>query len=408
MRILFYLHFYYPEVGAASLRAQYFVNALEEAGHIVTIITPKPNYPAGKVYKGFEKKPWKTIKRKNVIYLPIFSPKKQSLITRIISYATYFIVSLVYTFLLKKNYDLIISSSPPMSTALSAVLFSKYKNKELILDVRDLWPDIGVELKIIENKYIIRLLKQLDRFILNNVNHIIAPLANFKDRLLIKNEKLKITTIFNGADTNIFKPLSSEEKRNKIRQHYNLPLDKKIFIYFGFFNFGMNDVDTLATSLTKLDSNNSDIYFLFIGGGAKKGEFIEKIKHHIEFSFFESMGPSEIAKILPACDLSLIPLKKIDKNTGGFIPVKCLESWSAGLPVLLASSGDKEIELIFQESKGGFIIPAGNSDALTAKMIEICNMENLRELGISAREYVIRNFDRKTESRKILGILEEI
>ncbi|MDZ7765246.1 MAG: glycosyltransferase [Melioribacteraceae bacterium] len=124
-----------------------------------------------------------------------------------------------------------------------------------------------------------------------------------------------------------------------IRQKYKLPVDKKIFIYFGFFNFGMNDVDTLAEAISQLGDEHKKIHFLFIGGGAKRNQFQNTINGKVKFTFLDPMPSNEIAEILPACDLSIIPLKKIEGNTGGFIPVKCLESWASGVPVLLASSG---------------------------------------------------------------------
>lgn len=405
MKILFYLHFYKPEVGAASLRAQYFVKALEDAGHDVKVITPHPNYPAGKEYKGFEQKSLKVQHKENVTYLPILLPKTQSILTRGLSYISYFFTSLFYTMFLKYKYDLILSSSPPMFTALGAVVLSKIKKKPLILDIRDLWPDIGIELNIIKNPVLISLLKSIDKFILGSISNAIVPLESFRKRLINKNAELSTHIILNGADCNIFQSAEEAEKE-KIRIAHNLPTDKKLFIYFGFFNFGMNDVDMLAEAIRQLGSDSRKIHFLFIGGGAKKDQFISTIAGKVEFTFMDPMPPNEIAAILPACDLSVIPLKRIEGNTGGFIPVKCLESWSAGVPVILSSSGDTEIEKIFEESGGGFITPAGESQELASELVKISNLKNLEQKGFSGRQYVLKNFDRKKQSEKLVKIVE--
>ncbi|MDZ7765245.1 MAG: glycosyltransferase [Melioribacteraceae bacterium] len=204
MKILFFLHFYAPEVGAASLRAQYFVKALEDSGHEVKIITPIPNYPAGKHYPGFPNKGIKILKRNGVSYLPIFAPRKQSLMIRGISYISYFITSLFYSLFVNFKYDLIITSSPPMSTAFAAVLVSKIKRKPLIVDIRDLWPDIGIELNIIKNSILIKLLRSIDHFILANSKKLSFHFRVFRERLIKKNSSLNIVEISNGADTSVF------------------------------------------------------------------------------------------------------------------------------------------------------------------------------------------------------------
>ncbi|RMG79278.1 MAG: glycosyltransferase WbuB, partial [Bacteroidetes bacterium] len=121
MRILFYSHFYFPEVGAGSIRTQYFVKALKEEGHEVKVVTPKPNYPAGKKYSGFEKC-CKHDKEKNIVYLPIFMPKKHSLLGRGFTYLSYFFTSFFYVLFDSFKPDIIITSSPPITTTLAAVL----------------------------------------------------------------------------------------------------------------------------------------------------------------------------------------------------------------------------------------------------------------------------------------------
>lgn len=49
MKILFLTHFYKPEIGAASIWAQYFVKALRGDDYNVKVFTHMPNYPFSKI-----------------------------------------------------------------------------------------------------------------------------------------------------------------------------------------------------------------------------------------------------------------------------------------------------------------------------------------------------------------------
>ena len=67
------------------------------------------------------------------------------------SYLSYFFSSIFYSLVFVKNIDVIITSSPPIITAFAAMIISKLKKTCFVLDIRDVWPDIGVELGIIKN-----------------------------------------------------------------------------------------------------------------------------------------------------------------------------------------------------------------------------------------------------------------
>ncbi len=403
MKILVYSHFYFPEVGAGSVRTRYFVQALRNAGNEVKVITPMPNYPNGKKYEGYNKFFFYD-KNNNVTYLPIFIPKKHSLIGRGLTYFSYFFSSLFYALFDGFKPDVILTSSPPITTTLAAVLLAKLKRKPIVVDIRDLWPDIGIELGIIKNKLLIKTLKFVDRFIIKSSDQIIVPLESFEEIMLRKGARCEVTTIYNGADTSVFVPLK-KDKKVEVRGKYNLPQNKKIAVYFGFFNFGMNDVDTLAEALSLLRQDGNKFYFLFIGDGVKKADFVQKIEGKIEYKFLKPMSSRELSEVIASCDLSIIPLKKVEGSTGGFIPVKCLESWSAGLPVLLATDNDEKISGIFNVAKAGKIIPPSVSALMALEIKNMLERNDLTELGLNGREFVVNNFDRVKQSEKLAEIL---
>jgi len=407
MKILIYSHFYFPEVGAASLRMQYFVKALQSAENEIKIITPLPNYPHGKIYKGFLKFFYKDDKR-NITYLPIYLPKKHSVLKRGVSYLSYLLTSFFYTLFSTFKPDLIIASSPPLSTAFGAALISKIKKSNFILDLRDIWPDIGIELGLLNKTFIINRLKQIELYILKRASFIIVTAKGDKENLLRKGVKeTKIYIIYNGADPGIFKPLNAMEIC-EIRAKYNLPEDKIILIYFGSFNYGMNDVELLGNVLSEMGHYREKIVFVAVGNGDNKNDFLKKIKDKIEIQHYDSLGSIDLAKLIAASDISLIPRKGIKHDTGGNIPIKCFESWASDVPVLLSANKESEIAKIFKECCAGMIVNPNDVQEYKSALIKMITINDLKNLGLKGRQYVKDNFDREKQSVKLYVLIKKL
>ena len=404
MKILFYSHFFKPETGAASVRADYFVKALRSAGHDVLVVSPKPNYPIGKIFDGFSKKLIVKSAKDNIIYLPVLFVGSHSAIGRLLSYLSYFTFSLIY--LLFNNYkpDIVISSSPPIFTSLAALIYSKIKRSKFILDIRDIWPDIGIELGILTSKFSINGLSKIERYLLKNSDKIIVTAEGDKKNIVNKiNNSAKCEIIYNGADAEIFKPIDKAEKID-IRNKYNIPIDKKVIIYFGSYNHGMNDIEILGKFLTHEKFISKNIHFLSIGSGDKLKSLIQKIEGKISYTSIFSLPMEEVSELVAASDVSIIPRKNIKKDTGGNIPVKCFESWASGIPVLLSNIEDAEVADIFKKCGSGVLVDADNVGVLVRGLDDLLNRD-LVKLGLKGRNYVINNFDRKKQSQKLIGII---
>ncbi len=407
MKILIYSHFYFPEVGAASIRMQYFVKALKSANHEVRIISPIPNYPQGKVYEGFNRFYFND-KKNNIIYLPIILPSKHNLLNRGLSYLSYFIISFFFILFSTFKPDVILSTSPPLFTAFGAAIISRLRRSRFVVDLRDIWPDIGIELGLLKHKSIIKVLKKIENFILKSAAKIIVTAEGDKKNIICKGiQSSDIEVIFNGADVDLFKP-TDDVTKIEIRKKFNLPISKKIIVYFGFFNHGMNDIELLGEALIKLTNMKSEFHFLAIGDGDKRKDFFNSLSDKIEYTYLKALQNSEVAELIPACDLSIIPLKKIERNTGGFIPVKCFESWAAGVPVLLASIRTSEISQIFSNCRAGILVEPGNIEEFVKAIKTLISNSNLGQIAKIGRPFVIAHYNRKKEANKINKVIDVI
>jgi glycosyltransferase involved in cell wall biosynthesis len=407
MKILIYSHFYYPEVGAASLRMQYFVDALKPRDYEIKVIAPLPNYPTGKIYSGFSRFFQKDFQN-NIVYLPIYVPRKHSILKRGVSYLSYFISSFLYSSFSSFRPDIVITSSPPIFTAFGASIISHIKGAKFILDLRDIWPDIGIELNLLKRPVVIKILKKVEQFMLNKASSIIVTAQG--DKINLENKgvlKSNIKVIYNGADLSIFNPLNPAEI-NEIKNKYGIPLQKTGLIYFGSFNYGMNDIELLADVLIRMEHCKETFIFIAVGDGDNKHEFISRIENKIDYLYFKSLNSAELAKLIGVADISLIPRKGLKKDTGGNTPVKCFESWASEVPVLLSANKESEITKIFMESGAGKYVQPNNPSDYKDALIELMNNPQLKELGAKGRKFVESRFDRRVQSQKLLSIIDEL
>ncbi len=391
---LLYTHFFPPADGAASVRIYYFAKALKKGGFNLKVIAPKPQNV--KIPSDTNKSDF------SIKYIPTIFTSSKSKYLRLISYAVYFVLSF-FRAILSGKLDMVFTSSPPITTALGAALVAKLRKKKLIVDIRDIWPDIGAELKIIKNSFLLRIFSLMEKFIYNSADLILVTADGDKKNLINKGvNQNKINIIRNGVDLNIFIPLDNERKKT-IREKYNLPVNKKVVIYFGSLNLGMNDIDTLADFFSNLQ--DSDFHFLVVGNGAKKKELERKINPSISKTFLKSLPPQQIAELVASSDVSIIPRKKITKDTGGNIPVKCFESWACGIPVLLSTIKGTELEKIFNESNGGILVEPGDWKKLREGFNKILNTKFDKS---EMRNFVSAKFDRIKQSMKVTELIEKL
>lgn len=405
MKILLFSHFFPPESGAAPVRINYFAKVMLK--YQLNIIAPTPNYPQNKKIKNYEKKVPEKFRNK-INYLPIILPKSNVHLTRALSYLSYMIISFFYSLIKFGDVKIVVSSSPPITTAFTAAFFAKLIKAKFILDIRDMWPQIGVELGILKNNFAIALLSKMENFILNSASKIIVTAEGDRQNLMQRNipEEL-IEIIFNGADTEKFSPISYEEK-SKIKEKYNIPSNKIILIYFGSFNYGMNDLGILSEVFANIEPIKEKLHFLAVGNGEQKEIFLQKLDGVVSYQSFNSVNTENLSGLIAASDLSLIPRKKIKQDTGGNIPVKCFESWSCGVPTVLSTIHGTEVEKLFERCGSGKLVVAGDTKAFSNAILGLIEENNLHELGLKGRKFVVDHFDRKKQAKKLIKIVEEL
>jgi glycosyltransferase involved in cell wall biosynthesis len=390
MKILIVTQYFWPE----NFKINDIALGLKNKGHIVEVLTCKPNYPSGKFINGytfFNKKTefWNSIKinRSNVI--PRRSGKGLSLFLNYVSFSIFGSIRVLF---IRSEFEKIIVFEPsPITVGIPAII-AKFKFKAPIYFwVQDLWPASLSAGGGIKNKYIIKVFDWLTRFIYKHSEKILVQSKAFIPYIL--NQKVEIEKILYYPNTteNFYKYLSPDKELMSL-----LPNGFKI-MFAG--NIGeAQSFDTILKAAKMLKDENVDVNWLILGDGRMKNYVKNKI---IEFGLeknFLLLGtfPSDkMPEFFSCADLLLVSLKK-DFIFSLTIPSK-IQSYMACRKPILASL-DGEGSKIIDEAKSGFTSNSEDYVGLKESVKKALSLspDELYQLGINARNYYEKEFERDT------------
>ena len=149
MRII-YLHQYFntPDM-PGSTRSYELAKRLVKNGHQVMMITSKRD-----AHQKLSMR-WTNEDGIQVCWIPVSYSNKMGFFRRIISFISFSIQSAKVC--LSINADLLFATSTPLTIAIPGIYFSKIKNKPMVFEVRDLWPEIPIALGALKSRLTIKL-----------------------------------------------------------------------------------------------------------------------------------------------------------------------------------------------------------------------------------------------------------
>jgi hypothetical protein len=163
MRVLYLSQYFPPEVGATQTRAHEMACYLVQAGHQVTMLAEIPNHPSGIIPPAYRGKLWerRPLDGIDVIRLWVITSPHKGFRQRMLFYLSYMVMAilagLVVGLRLRRRYDVIYATSPPLFAGLAGAILSILLRTRLVFEVRDLWPESAVALGELSSPRAIRL-----------------------------------------------------------------------------------------------------------------------------------------------------------------------------------------------------------------------------------------------------------
>ena len=143
MKIVFFSHYFPPEVNAPATRTHEHCRRWAQAGHEVTVVTCVPNCPDGVVYTGYRncfRRQVEVVDGIRVIRIWTFLSPNSGSVRRIANYLSYQL-SATWASLRLPRPDVVIATSPQFFCGWAGVWVSRLKRVPLVLEIRDVWPE---------------------------------------------------------------------------------------------------------------------------------------------------------------------------------------------------------------------------------------------------------------------------
>ncbi len=403
MKILYITQYFYPEVCAPTNRALANIAYLANVGHDVTVLTEMPNHPKGIIHQDYKNKLFLKEKFDNFLIhrVWVFTSKKKNFVTRILFYISFMIFGLIAAQINWKKYDIVYVTSPPLFVGFIGLMLKKLHPKtKFVFEVRDLWPDVAVEMGELNNQRFINLSRKLEMKIYLSADKIVSVTNYFKEKIVSKGiTPNKIVVIRNGTDSLFLKSINNEQKKDS--EH------KLTILYAGNLGLAQN----LSTILYAADIlKKENIKFLIVGLGPeeKKLHLLAKELSLNNVLFLGEIPKKDIGIYFNKADCGIIPLMNIE-TFKGTIPSKIFDYMAFNLPILLGVDG--ESRMIVEDSASGLFFQPDNYEDLCEKIMLLKNNpETLLEMSKKGKDYVEKNFSRiekaKTLEKVLVNLLE--
>jgi glycosyltransferase involved in cell wall biosynthesis len=328
---------------------------------------------------------------------------RSKLALRAINYLTYLGLSLWEGMKVERPDVVLCMTDPPVIADLALVLARRF-DVPLVVVSQDVFPEIAVALKRLDNPALVEALRLATRLYLKRADRVVAIGETMRERLVEKGaDRERIVVIPNWVDTSDLEP---RPRRNAWAEEHGLA-DAFVVMHSG--NIGhAQDLDTLiraATFLRDLD----DLRIVLIGGGARRDELKELTRlletEHVVFMGYQ---PREVlADSLSSADVHVVGLAR--GLSGYVVPSRLYGVLAVGRPVIAAAEADSETAKVVDEVGAGVVVPPGRPELLARAIRRAHDGElDLEAMGERGRAFVTAEANRPvavSRYRRLLGDL---
>ena len=376
---------------------------LRERGHDLIIVASDLNYQTGQ----------RTVARRGVfaeqvidgvriLRAYIYPALHRSYVWRVISFLS-FMLSSVWTALQVKGVDLVMGTTPPIFQAVSAWSVAWMRRRPFLLEVRDLWPEFGVSMGVLKNPVVIALARWLEKFLYARATHIVVNSPAYREYMIEKGvPEGKVTYIAYGTDVDMFNP---GEDGSSIRHELGLQA-AFVVLYAGALGQA-NDIDTILRAAARLNGEDK-IRFVLFGDGKERARLqSEAERMKLSNVIFAGVRPKkEMPCIVASSDVCLAILQDIPMFRTTY-PNKVFDYMAAGRATVLVIDGVSRS--LIESSNGGVFVQPGNDELLAKTVLELSkNPERVQQMGLNAREYLVKHLDRRDRLNETLELLEKL
>ena len=337
-----------------------------------------------------------------VIHIPL--KKYKSTILRIISFV-YWHVSSFFVGLFSIKFDFVISPSPPLTIGLVSAAMARLKGAKAIYNVQEIYPDLLINQGNIKSKFIIGLLKRLEKLVYHSSSAVTTIDFVFYTRLLPRfSVGSKLRVIPNFVDTQLYRPF--EVENSQALRGFPPKENKFIMMYAGNIGF-YQDWEPVINAAKALE--NTPAEFWIIGEGVTKKDLEKKIDlNNLNNIKLFNYQPRQLMPILTnLADAHFIVANERIQDEG--FPSKVYTIMACGKPIV-AVTGEQSPLYKFLHDKGcAILLQTRDKQDFTIAIENLIGDQRLvKELGSKGYKIIQKSYTKENVVAQYVDLLESL
>ena len=407
MKIVLLSQWYPPEQAPIGYMIQELAQSLATRDHDVTVITGFPNHPSGIVFGGYRKQ-WcleEEVGGAKVKRMYLFTSASPGKIKRMITFLSFTLTS-AWALLVHPSYDLIFAVFQPLSVGLTLPTLAKIRHAKLILNVQDLHPEVPIELGLISNPLLVRVLRWIEKRGYQSADGLAVICAKFRTHCVqLGAKEHSVAVIPNWIDLGEITP---GPRDNRFRSNLGLLPEHIIVLYAGTIGLVSGAEIVLNTALVLRDKL-PNVRFVFVGEGAAVGS-LKAFAHanvltNVVFAPFQMR--SALSEVQAIADISLVTLLR--GKGGASVPSKVLGYMAAARPVIASVDADSETASLLTRAGCGVLVEPEDSAALAIAITSLAGDPNrMLQLGRHGRQHLEEHYQKDKITGQYIKFFEEI
>ena len=298
------------------------------------------------------------------------------------------------------NFELITYSTPPI-TFTNVVQYLKINNPKSIsyLQLKDIFPQNAVDLRMVgKNSFFYWYFRKKEVALYKVSNYIGCMSPANVEYVIDNNPEISSERVEVAPNSIELKEMLIQDGQEKakwyyIRNKYNLPLDRPIFIYGG--NLGKpQGIDYLIKCMDMV-KNRHDCYFVLVGTGTEYQKLENwynanlKFNANISVKLMRGLPKEDYDSLVKSCDVGLIFLDH--RFTIPNYPSRLLSYLENKMPVICATDVNTDIGRIAEKNGYGFWCESVKPEDFTM-LVDKIMISDRKTMGEKGYDFLIHNY----------------
>jgi glycosyltransferase involved in cell wall biosynthesis len=303
--------------------------------------------------------------------------------------------------------DVVFATSTPLTIALPAVYAARRRKVPMVLEIRDLWPELPVAVGALKGRISISAARWLERFAYRNSAHIVALSPGMKQGIVRTGyPEARVHVIPNSADLELFDVPATAGQA--FRDRFDWLQDWPLVVYTGALGL-INGVGYLARLAAAVERLAPEVRFLVLGEG-KEEQTVRSIAREVgvlgrNFFMLPPIPKVEMPKVLSAANLAtsmFIDLPEMWANSAN----KFFDALASGTPVAINYRG-WQADLI-EQTGAGIVLDAQDIEAAANQIVQVLRDQTwLERAGAAARKLAEERFSRDMLAGQLETVLQK-